>query len=116
THGLEKKVPRGLTRDVYLLLHEALVNAARHAGASGARVTMDMEHDSLRITVSDDGGGFRFRGRYEHAALVAANLGPVSLRGRAAALGGSLAIDSSARGACLYITLPLSPAADARAD
>jgi signal transduction histidine kinase len=108
---LGKKIPGTLARDVYLLLHEALVNAARHSGASSAYVTIGIEHDRLSITVTDDGVGFRFRGRYDHAALVALNLGPVSLLERTAALGGSLSIDSSDSGASLSITLPLSPVA-----
>lgn len=111
THGLdlEKTLPASLTRDVYLLLHEALVNAARHAGASSARVTMGIEDDRLCITVADDGVGFRFRGWHDHEALIALNLGPVSLRERIAGLGGTLSIDSSESGAHLSIILPLPP-------
>ena len=60
------------------------------------------------FTVADDGAGFRFRGRHDHATLGALNLGPVSLLERIAARGGSLSIDSSDSGASLSITLPLS--------
>jgi signal transduction histidine kinase len=108
TDDLEKRIPATLTQDIYLLLHEALVNAARHSGASSAHVTIGIEDDRLRITVADDGVGFRFRGRHDHATLVALNLGPVSLLERTAARGGSLSIDSSDSGASLSITLPLS--------
>jgi signal transduction histidine kinase len=108
TDDLETRIPATLTQDIYLLLHEALVNAARHSGASSAHVTIGIEDDRLRITVADDGVGFRFRGRHDHATLVALNLGPVSLLERTAARGGSLSIDSSDSGASLSITLPLS--------
>jgi signal transduction histidine kinase len=58
--------------------------------------------------VADDGHGFPFRGRYDHAALVEARLGPASLRDRAASLGGTLTIDSEGSGSRLEIALPLS--------
>jgi signal transduction histidine kinase len=112
TDDLEKRIRGTRARDVYFLLHEALVNAARHSGASSAHVTIGIEEDRLRITVADDGVGFRFRGHHDHATLVALNLGPVSLLERTAACGGSLSIDSSDLGASLSVVLPLSLVAE----
>ena len=37
------------------------------------------------------------------------DLGPASLRDRAASLGGTLTIDSEGSGSCVEITLPLTP-------
>lgn len=46
-------------------------------------------------------------GRYDHASLAARRLGPVTLRERAAALGGSRTLESTEAGARLEIALPL---------
>ena len=54
------------------------------------------------------GHGFPFRGRYDHAALAEARLGPASLRDRAASLGGTLTIDSEGSGSRVEIALPLA--------
>jgi len=71
-------------------------------------VDLDVENGELHIIVADDGHGFPFRGRYEHAALAQARLGPASLRDRAASLGGTLTIDSEASGSRVEIALPLA--------
>jgi len=105
----EARISDGLAQQTYLMIHEALVNAARHAQASAARVELGAHDGRLSITVADNGRGFPFRGRYDHAALAEHGLGPASLKGRIASLGGSLAIDSAESGARLEITLPLSP-------
>lgn len=98
-----------LLREIYLIVHEALVNAARHAQASAARVGVSMRDNRMQIIVADNGRGFRFRGHYDHATLADMKLGPVTLKERIVALRGSLAIESSESGARLEITLPLAP-------
>jgi len=99
-----------LGREVYHLVREGLVNAARHAGADRVRVALAPEGDSrLSIMVADDGKGFPFQGRFDAAELSAARQGPRSLRERIAALGGSLVLDSRTTGSCLEIVLPASP-------
>ena len=64
--------------------------------------------EGVRIVVSDDGRGFPFVGRYDHTMLVDQDIGPASLRERAAELGGRIAIESSASGARVEIDLPLT--------
>jgi len=106
------RLPERLAHDLYLIVQEALVNAARHAHASKVEVDLSLEQDHLRLVVADDGRGFGFRGRYDHEALSRLELGPVSLRERIASLGGLLAIDSTPAGARLEITLTLQPAGE----
>jgi signal transduction histidine kinase len=91
-----------------LIVREAVVNALKHAHPS--RVSVDVQAhgtDALRLVISNDGRGFPFRGRLDHAALIAQNAGPVSLRERLASLGGSLAIESLSSGSRVEITLPV---------
>lgn len=94
-------------QEVYFIIREAMINAARHAGASFIRAEIGFTDHQMRIVVADNGRGFSFTGHYEHAALAEANLGPVILRERVTSLGGQLAIDSNSAGARLEITLPI---------
>jgi signal transduction histidine kinase len=90
-----------------LMVREAAINALKHAHPS--RVAVDVQPhgvDALRLVVSDDGRGFPFRGRLEHDALVASNAGPLSLRERVTAAGGTLAVESGPRGSRVEIILP----------
>lgn len=93
-----------------LMIREAVINALKHGHPS--RVTIDVQRDGdgpLRVAVADDGRGFPFRGRLEHEDLVAANAGPMSLRERVAAAGGTLAVQSEPSGSRVEIVLPVDP-------
>ena len=105
-----ERIPAPLVREIYRLVHEALVNAARHARASVARVELSVQGDQVRVIVVDDGRGFRFHGHYDHARLTEMKLGPVTLKERIVSLGGTLSIDSSESGARLEIVLPVARA------
>ncbi|HUF77734.1 MAG TPA: histidine kinase [Thermoanaerobaculia bacterium] len=107
TGGLARPVPERLGREVYHLVREALVNAARHGEAASVQVRVAQSAGSdVAITVTDDGRGFPFQGRYADGALAELNLGPKSLRERVAALRGSLVVESSSTGASVGIVLP----------
>ena len=103
-----ERIPAALGREIYRIVHEALVNAARHARASVARVELSVQGNQMRVIVADDGRGFRFHGHYDHATLAEMKLGPVTLKERIVSLGGTLSIDSSESGARLEIVLPVA--------
>ena len=93
-------------RTLRLMIHEAVINALKHAHPS--RVSVDVQADDARqvkILVANDGHGFPFIGRLEHDALVRAHAGPQSLRERVVALGGKMAVESGPSGACVEIML-----------
>ena len=104
-------IPDAIERAIPPMVHEAVVNALKHGDPSRIRVDLDVDNGTLRIIVADDGHGFPFRGRYDHAALAEARLGPASLRDRAASLGGTLTIDSEGSGSRVEIALPLAATA-----
>lgn len=104
--GLDSPLSEAFSRQLYRLLRESLFNVARHAGASIVRVEVARVDQSLRITVTDDGHGFPFQGRYDHDELSRRKLGPVSLKERISTLGGSLAIDTAPGRTCLEVLLP----------
>lgn len=100
-------IPPALVHEIDRIVHEALVNAAKHGRASAVQVAVDLDGAGVRIAVTDDGHGFPFRGDYDFAALRKLKIGPVALKQRIAAAGGSLHITSSEAGACLDVRLPL---------
>jgi signal transduction histidine kinase len=95
-------------RTLRLMIHEAVINALKHAHPS--RVSVDVQAGDarkLKILVVDDGRGFPFTGRLDHEALVKSGSGPLSLRDRVIALGGTMAVESGPSGACVEILLSL---------
>jgi len=106
--GFDAPVPAVLAREIYQIIREGLVNAARHSHASIVEVDLKTADHDVRVTVSDNGFGFPFRGYYDDAALTSTGLGPAVIKSRVASLGGTLDIDSSESGARLEVTLPLS--------
>ena len=103
----ERRLPAALAYEIYYVVHEALLNAARHAQASAVDVELAVENDQLRIVISDNGHGFPFYGHYDLTELTDLNSGPVMLKARVTSLGGCLSLDSSGTGARLEICLPL---------
>jgi signal transduction histidine kinase len=104
-------VPQTLETEVYRLVHEAVINAARHGRARNAQVRFSRDGGALRITVTDDGHGFAFHGSYSMSELIRQKRGPRSLRERVAALGGNMDIRSSSAGAEIVIGLPVNETA-----
>jgi signal transduction histidine kinase len=96
----------GLSDELYYLVSEAVVNAARHAKASSVRVDLDVAEQTIAIIIADNGRGFPFTGRYSHEALMALRMAPVTLSERIDALHGTLTIDSSDTGARIEIAVP----------
>jgi len=98
-----------VTTDVYRLVQEGLVNAARHADASAIRVNLSVADGRVNLTIADDGKGFPFTGTYDLAWLERMDQGPVTLRERVAELQGNLTLTSSKQaGTELLITVPLA--------
>lgn len=107
SQGLTDELPPNVSDDVFRIVHEALVNAARHAGASSLEVDVSRSAGAVFITVTDDGRGFSFHGTHDLATLQKFKAGPITLKERISALGGDLVISSSKSGSSLSISLPL---------
>ena len=89
------------------MVNEALVNAARHGGATLAEVSIADGSGCLTVTVADNGRGFPFQGRRNAAQLAREQCGPVSLRQRVASLDGGLVVESGPAGARVEMTIPV---------
>ncbi len=101
------QVPDQLVNDVFLLIHEALVNAARHAKASSLQLALLREPQQLSIAVADDGQGFPFQGRFTLEDLARDQRGPRTLRERVTALGGSMVLETGPGGSRVRLVVPL---------
>jgi signal transduction histidine kinase len=100
------RLPPENAQAVEFMCQEATINALKHAHPSRVTIAVAASDDEIRLTVVDDGRGFPFSGRLDHDALVARNLGPVTLRDRAASLHGRLSVESGRRGSRVEIMLP----------
>jgi signal transduction histidine kinase len=100
-------VPYDLEQAIGLMVHEAVVNALKHAEPSRVSVDVHTDNGAIRIMVSDDGRGFAFHGRYDHRALARMNACPESLHDRIESLGGDLTIESGRTGSRVEISLPI---------
>ena len=88
--------------DVVQLVREALSNAARHAGPGTCRVTLAEAGGWAVLEIADDGRGF------DAGAVPGQGQGLPNLRERAAALRGSMELESApGRGTTVRIRLPL---------
>ncbi len=106
----DRQLPVDLTNQIFFIVQEAVVNAAKHARASIIRVSVRAMDEMLRVEISDDGKGFPFAGSYDLAMLNAMGRGPLTLKERVTELNGLLRLDSSQAGARMVITLPLAVA------
>jgi signal transduction histidine kinase len=106
----ELAVPAEIEQAIGFMCQEATINALKHGHPSRVSISVAASDSEIRLTVVDDGRGFPFSGRIDHDALISRNVGPVTLRERAASLKGRLAVESGARGARVEITLPRTAA------
>jgi signal transduction histidine kinase len=88
-------------RNLFLVLKEAVHNAARHSGAKNVRIRVAPEGETLHAEVHDDGHGFAL-------AEPGNGNGLASMRARATHAGGSLRIESQAgAGTRIELQVPL---------
>src|SRR6476659_1890279 len=96
------RLPENIEATVYYIVLEALTNVARHAEATNAKVTIQLDDDVLRFEITDDGRG---------GADPASGTGILGLRDRAEAVGGTLfVISPPGKGTLVTAQLPLSSA------
>ncbi|HEX7248414.1 MAG TPA: GAF domain-containing sensor histidine kinase, partial [Actinomycetota bacterium] len=91
--------------DVVLLIHEALSNVGRHAGAATCRISLHRKGADALLEIDDDGAGF-------DVTRPRTGMGIANLESRVVGdLGGSFAIESAKdQGTTVRALIPLSPA------
>lgn len=104
---IDPSVSAFLGQETFRLIQEAVTNSAKHGGASVIQVGVKTEGSVMEIEVTDNGSGFPFQGKMTLEQMRESGSGPMVLAERVASLNGSLAVDSSERGATVMISVPL---------
>jgi signal transduction histidine kinase len=96
---LDERLPSPVENAAYYIVSEALVNATKHADASGIAVEVEMTGAALHLSIRDDGVG--------GAAFVPGS-GLLGLKDRVEALGGRISLESPRQGGTtIEVELPL---------
>jgi signal transduction histidine kinase len=99
TGALDRRLPGPVEAAVYYVVSESLANAAKHAYASAASVSLSDDDESVTVEIADDGRG---------GASLDAGTGLRGLVDRVEALGGELTVSSPIGGGTLVrAELPL---------
>ena len=91
--GNIKRLPGEVELVLFRITQEALRNVWRHSSASTAKIKAEFEEDKVRITVSDNGRGFRIPERMVDYARDG-KLGLAGMQERAQLIGGTLKVSS----------------------
>jgi signal transduction histidine kinase len=96
--------------EIARIIQEALVNVRKHSGARNVLVRVSAPNGYWKFEVDDDGQGFAFAGRHSQADLDTGRKGPVVIKERVRAIGGSLAVESApGQGSRVEVWLPRDP-------
>ncbi|NQT00235.1 MAG: ATP-binding protein [Candidatus Omnitrophica bacterium] len=97
---------------LYRTAQEALTNVVTHSQAQNVEIILCKDRQSVKLTISDDGRGFNYRGyrpqprRRQQDRL---KLGLVGLHERIELLGGKMKVDTApGKGTCLSVELNLT--------
>jgi len=105
-----ERLPPDIETACFRIGQEALTNAARHADAREVRVELHLTDDAIELMVADDGRGFdeeAFASSQERRR----HFGLVSMRERAALIGGTLEVESArGKGTCIRARFPIGAA------
>jgi signal transduction histidine kinase len=99
------RLPPSIELQIVRIIQESLTNVRKHARATMARVSVQMQNGQLAVNIHDDGAGFNpeasARGEFPKFGLT-------TLRERASSIQGSLEIESTpGDGTTVRFTMPL---------
>lgn len=101
-HGPEPAIPAEVALGIYRIAQEGLTNAARHADAQSAHLSLCVGNHSIHLRLIDDGKGFD-----PEAVRRSGGLGLAGMEERARLLGGRCRIVSSpGKGTTLELDVP----------
>jgi signal transduction histidine kinase len=92
-NSTERKLSPRIEITVFRVIQEALNNIKRHSQASEALVTFEFNAECLKVTIEDNGQGFRLPRKFARLAAEG-KLGLVGMEERINSLGGTLQIRS----------------------
>lgn len=102
---VERRLPGEAVHEIVQIAREAVSNVGRHSGATRAELRLVATDDEATLTIADDGVGFD-----PSARLGSGHFGLANLRDRAAAIAGTISIESRAgEGTRIIVRIPLAP-------
>ena len=101
------RLPEHIETTLFRIVQESLANIHRHSGSPRARIRFARGRSGVTMVVRDQGRGLRPRNGRPAMSPALMGVGIAGMRERVQQLGGSLEIDSSARGTAVKVTLPL---------
>jgi len=106
------RFPREIELTLFRIMQEALTNIYRHSGSGTAEIVLSRVEDEVMLRVSDNGRGLPIELLSKRASPRACvGVGIAGMRERVRQQKGTLEIDSSSRGTCIKVALPINPAA-----
>lgn len=100
------RLPREIELALFRALQESLINVHRHANATKVEIELQCTDDEVILFVADDGKGLNRDTLLRFRAGHGGGIGLAGMRERLAELGGSLEVESSAKGTRICATLP----------
>lgn len=93
-------LPDTIQVTIYRIVQECMTNSVRHANPKHVKVELRLDHENLKISVTDDGIGLK--------ADVIRGFGLIGMRERVSALGGRIAFDTAeGKGLQVRVLIPL---------
>jgi signal transduction histidine kinase len=94
----------------FRIVQEALTNVRKHAAAQRVAVNMELSHDSLLISVIDDGSGIEpGSDPASPAPAVWPHYGLTAMRERASAIGAQITVESQpGTGTTVRLAVPIA--------
>jgi signal transduction histidine kinase len=104
-NAVDGRLPPEAAHELSQIAREAVSNVARHSRARHALLALAVEGDTATLRVEDDGIGFD-----PTRPLGSGHFGLANLRDRAAAIAGSLVLESDpGKGTRIIVRLPIAP-------
>jgi signal transduction histidine kinase len=105
---IKGRLPERVEVAVFYTVSEGLTNVVKHAHASEVCVDLDLQHETIRLAIRDDGCG---------GADLSGGTGLVGLKDRVEALNGYIAVTSPpGDGTSLLVAIPIEPIQDPDAE
>jgi signal transduction histidine kinase len=106
--GEDRSLPLVASHNLRNVLSEALENIRKHAHASRASVSLELQPGEVRLEVADNGKGIGYSGAEVFSLMSKGKYGLSGMKERVEQLNGQFSIDGS-NGTRLSITVPLTP-------
>ena len=104
--GKERRLPEEVAIALYRIAQEALRNVWRHSGATTAKISVEFTDNMTKITVSDNGKGFKLPDKVGELAKQG-KLGLTGMQERAQLIGGTLKTQSQpGKGTTITVEAP----------